>query len=90
MVIDFARAHRWRVHHTRPGQYQSGRWATQIQGDAGFVDIVMARAGVVLHVELKSERGRLSPQQRAWIEEGGETFMVWRPSQWAEIVEVLR
>jgi hypothetical protein len=51
---------------------------------------VMVRAGVVLHVELKSERGRLSPQQRAWIEEGGETFMVWRPSQWPEIMDTLR
>ena len=54
---------------------------------AGFPDLVLARNGAVLFVELKTERGRVSKAQREWIEAtGGE---VWRPTDWPHIERVL-
>jgi hypothetical protein len=66
-VIRAARLHGWLVHHDRPGLDRRGRWRTAVQGDAGFPDLVLARAGVVLVVECKSATGRLDPAQRAWL-----------------------
>jgi hypothetical protein len=89
-VIDAAHTFGWMAHHTRPAQYQSGRWATPIQGDPGFVDLVLVRDGVVLFVELKAEKGRIRPEQMRWIVELGG--IVWRPEHWTsgEIVGTLR
>jgi hypothetical protein len=57
-VITRAKEHGWRVHHARPAR--SGRgWRTPVQGDVGAPDLLLARAGEVLHVELK--RGRHLP-----------------------------
>ena len=47
----------------------------------------------VVWIELKSETGRLSPEQAAWIDAlkaAGQEVYVWRPDQWPEIREVLR
>jgi hypothetical protein len=89
-VIETAQRFNWKVHHTRPAQYQSGRWATPIQGDPGFPDLVLVRDGVVLFVELKSSKGRVRPEQMRWIVELGG--IVWRPEHWTsgEIVDTLR
>lgn len=67
-------------------------WATPIQGDKGFMDLVLIRDRVVL-AELKSAKGRLSPEQRTWIDAAvaaGAEVYVWRPADWDHIVEVLR
>jgi hypothetical protein len=59
-----------------------------MSGDPGFPDLVLARGGVVLHVELKSEKGKVRPEQSEWLAElGGE---IWRPSDWPGIQERLR
>lgn len=66
-VIQIARMNGWMVHHSRAVQQADGRWLTAIQGDAGFVDLVLAHSQRgVLFLELKSEAGRLSPGQKAW------------------------
>ena len=71
------------VHHCRAAVLPSGRIATPIQGNAGFVDLVIAGPAGVLWRELKSEDGRLSKAQAEWIallHRGGADVAVWRPS----------
>lgn len=99
LVIDYARSRGWRTAHFRPAMTSDGHWVTAVQGDgAGFVDIVLVRPGApglpgtVLWVELKSDGGRLSADQRAWRDvllAAGERWYCFRPAQWAELVGVL-
>lgn len=103
-VIAEAKANGWLVQHVRPLKSAKG-WRTPIQGDKGGPDLLMARNGRVLLVELKSQKAGLETDQRAWLEaivgpprEPGLTAMVssrlcyyvWRPLDWPRIVEVLR
>lgn len=75
-TIDLATHCRWAVHHDRPARRTGGQWATAIQGHAGFPDLVLARAGVVIFRELKGydargRMGRLTPEQRDWARQLG-------------------
>jgi hypothetical protein len=50
---------------------------------AGFPDLVISGQGGVLYRELKSERGRLRPEQLDWLSrltQGGADAAIWRPS----------
>lgn len=52
---------------------------------AGFLDLVLLhpRTGQLLFVELKSAKGRVSPDQQRWIDalrRGGHAVHVWRPA----------
>lgn len=77
-VIDIARLHGWRVAHFRPAQTGKG-WRTPMSGDVGVPDLILARDGDVLLAELKTDRGRLRPEQEAWLDELGVHGCVWRP-----------
>jgi hypothetical protein len=82
-VVRLARLFGWACYHTRDSR----------RSEAGFPDLVMVRRPRVVWAELKSERGRLSPEQKAWIEElraSGQAVYIWRPSSWQEIERVLR
>ena len=62
-------------------------WRTAVAADgAGFPDLVLAKPGRLLFVELKSENGRLSQEQARWLAALGLTeraeVKVWRPSDW--------
>lgn len=51
---------------------------------AGFPDWVLANPGQrrVIYAELKSETGRLSPEQRRWLDvltDSGHEAHIWRP-----------
>ena len=93
-VIDLARLTGWRVHHTRPALTRRGRWLTPIQGDAGFPDLVLVRAGRVIFAELKRNGARPTPAQREWLEAlqacAGVECYLWTPNNWQEIVCTLR
>lgn len=80
-VIELAHLRGWKVAHFRPAQTAKG-WRTPVQGDNGFPDLVLARRGDVLLIELKSEKGKVEPEQLAWGEAIGITWKVWRPSDW--------
>lgn len=67
-VLAYARRSGWFVHHSRPAVDRRGRWATPIAGDAGLPDLVMARGGRVVFLELKGDGGRLDPPQVAWAQ----------------------
>lgn len=79
----------WKVHHVRPGITSNGRYMTHVQGHTGFPDLVLAHPerGVVF-VELKSENGRVAPEQKSWhvvLSEAACEVHVWRPKDWQEI-----
>lgn len=95
-VLEMAQVLGWRVAHFRAAPTRSGGWATPMQGNVGFPDAVLARSGIVLFVEFKSARGRLSPEQVDWaVALQGTSHVrhyVWRPDSWlsGEVEAVLR
>jgi hypothetical protein len=74
LVTDIAEAGRWLVYHT----YDSRR------SQRGFPDLVMTRDGRVIFAELKSQKGRVRPEQQHWLDElnkvAGVEVYLWRPS----------
>lgn len=73
--------------HFRPAISQSGKWSTPIAGRKGFPDLVIAGPGGHIFVELKSDTGRLSADQRHWLltlAAGGAEVYTWAPKDWAE------
>ena len=74
----------WHIYHT----FDSRRSA------AGFPDLVLVRPPRVIFTELKRQNGRLTIPQEMWGEVleqcRGVAYYLWRPSDWDDIVEVLR
>jgi hypothetical protein len=98
-VMELATRLSWRVGHFHDSRREVRRrdGSSRVVGDRaarGFPDLVLARAGRVLFVELKSEKGRVKPEQREWMEALGENAGVevycWRPSSWGDVERVLR
>jgi len=92
-IIQLAKLHGWMVHAERSARTKDG-WRTAIQGDPGFPDLVLAREGVVIYAELKSEKGKVAAGQQAWRWALGAgrlkaNVYVWRPSDWAQIERAL-
>ena len=58
------------------------------RSEPGFPDLVLVGHRVVFR-ELKSHRGRLSAEQKAWykaLHGGGADVAVWRPGDWPELI----
>jgi len=92
-VLDLAALCGWRVAHFRPSRTVTG-WRTAVEADgAGFPDLTMTRSGRLIVAELKSETGRVTPAQLAWLSElsavPGVEVHLWRPSDWARVQRVL-
>lgn len=90
-VIELAQKRGWHVAHFRPARViRKGKetWRTPVEGDKGFPDLVLARDRIVIHAELKSDSGVVSPEQHAWLMALGG--VVWRPKSWPTIEEILR
>lgn len=88
-VIGYAKLRGWRVVHIRPAR-QGDRWVTPYEGDTGLPDLILARTGRVMLVELKSADGRFRPGQREWLAAAGDNGRLWRPVDWALIMDELR
>ena len=88
-VVELAKWHRWQVAHFRPARTTRG-WRTTMQGHIGFPDLVLARAGVVLLVELKTIHGKLGRGQQEWADQIGAAYRLWRPTDLEEIKRELR
>lgn len=88
-IIDTAMLYGWRVCHVRPARKRNGTWITPIEGHAGLPDLVLARDGQVLLVELKSERGKPTADQLAWLEAAGDNGHLWHPSDWPAALVLL-
>lgn len=57
-----ALAYGWRGYHTHRSQHSP----------AGFPDLTLVRAGRLIFAELKTERGKTTDEQDAWLEDLGE------------------
>lgn len=82
-VVELASYYRWR--HFHPFDMR--------RSDAGWPDLVLARAPELIFVELKTDRGRLSAAQVDWIEllRGcGQEVHVWRPRDFGAVHERLK
>lgn len=96
-VIALAHWFGYKVAHFRRVRVQRKNgevyYETPVQADGkGWLDLVLVRERVI-HAELKSQKGRLSKEQKEWIrwlEEAGQKCYVWRPSDMKEIVFTLR
>ncbi len=81
-VLQLATMYGWMAHHT----YDSRR------SQPGYPDLALCRQGEYLLVELKTDKGRLRPAQRQWLDalrSAGIEVWVWRPADWDTIVERL-
>lgn len=91
-VIELAHLLGWRVAHFRPAWTNKG-WRTPVQGDGkGFPDLVMVKGERLIFAELKSETGRMTPEQDAWhdaLRPTGALMAVFYPRHWDVIVEIL-
>lgn len=77
-VIPLLRQFGFLVHHSLPSRTVKG-YRTALQGDAGLLDLVIAKGGAVWLVELKRDDTYPTPGQRAWLAAGGRLCGVWRP-----------
>lgn len=91
-VIHLATMCGWKVAHFRPARVQrNGKdvYCTPMQGHPGYPDLSLARSGVLITRELKTDRGIVSTDQQAWLEELGDSGDIWRPKHWDTIESVL-
>ena len=83
-VKDLAKIFGWRYYHT---------WRS-IHSPAGFPDVIMVRPPRLIFAELKSDKGKPSPAQEAWLNDlkGCPTVEVylWRPVDFEAVMEILR
>jgi hypothetical protein len=65
-----------------------------VKSAPGWPDVTLVKPGRMLMFEVKSEKGRLTTTQAAWLEVlntvPGITARCVRPSDWDDIVELLR
>jgi hypothetical protein len=84
-VKDLAKLFGWKYYHT---------WRS-FHSPAGFPDCVMVREDRLIFAELKSEKGKVSPEQEDWllavkvVGKPVESYL-WRPSDFDLIKETLR
>lgn len=81
-ILDYATLRNWRTYHTFDSRHSS----------SGFPDIILCRRERLLAIELKSDTGRITGEQLAWLgsfaDAGAETY-VWRPADWPDVVEAV-
>jgi hypothetical protein len=80
-IIELARLKNWLVYHV----FDSRR------SESGWPDIVLCKDRVIF-VEVKTQKGRLSPAQKSWLdalEKAGAECYVWRPADWPAIEKLL-
>lgn len=80
-VRKLAKIYSWMLYHT----YRSQR------SPAGFPDLVLVKAPRLIFAELKSEAGKVSPEQDAWLaalRDVSEVYL-WRPADLESIAAVL-
>jgi len=93
--VAFAQSLGWRAVHFPAVAVNRGgkpRHLTVFEGDGkGFLDTELVRDRII-KVELKSDTGRLRPEQEAWMEayrKAGVECYLWRPRDAEEFTRVL-
>lgn len=75
VVRDAALLYEWLHYHTHDSR----------RSDRGFPDIVLIKGDRILWRELKTQKGKLSPDQEIWRDRllaAGADWAIWRPIQW--------
>ena len=67
LVVDAAKAGGWLWYHTPDSR----------RCEPGFPDLVLARGGQLMFVEMKAQGGRLTPEQRKWGRELAAAGVTW-------------
>lgn len=67
-VMQYAKLRGWSVVHFTAAQNARGRHMTPVQGDAGSPDLLLAKNGRVVLLELKGDGGRTQANQREWAQ----------------------
>lgn len=92
LVLQACRDFGWTAAHFRPALTAKG-WRTAVQGDGkGWPDIIAVKGDRLLAAELKSAKGKLTPEQEDWLGrlgEAGVEIYLWRPTDLAEVLSVL-
>jgi hypothetical protein len=82
VVLRYARQFGWMSYHTL------NSWGSA----KGFPDLVLARPPRLLVAELKSDKGKVKPEQEQWLDAiracGVEAYL-WRPADVEDVVQVL-
>ena len=58
----------------------------------GYPDLTLVRGKRLVFAEMKSEKGRISLDQRrwlGWLDDAGVEVYLWRPSDWKDIETAL-
>lgn len=93
-VIEVAHLGGWLIAHFRAAKTSKG-WRTPVGADgAGWPDLVLVhpKRQAVLFRELKTDDGRLRPEQEAWrdvLTAAGADWACWRPGDLDAIAETL-
>ena len=95
-LVDLAALLGYQWVHFRPGLTRAGRWAVAVQGTlgVGFPDLVLVHPtkGRVLFVELKTDTGRVDPDQSRVhdiLRAAGAEVYLWRPRDLDSALAVL-
>lgn len=85
----------WDFVHFRAAPNFRGTWSVPVTGTmgVGWPDLILVRRGRILAVELKSDTGKVEPEQEkvmALLRDAGVECHVWRPADWPAIVAALR
>ena len=92
-VVELARLFGWRLAHFRPARTKHG-WTTPMTGDPGYPDLTLVRRERLIFAELKSDKGKLTADQQAWLDELARTgcceVYVWRPADIEAVGAVLK
>lgn len=92
-VTDYAAWKGWAWIHVRPARKKDDEWRTPVSGPLGkgWPDLLLVRRDRVVALELKSDRGKPSPEQERVLAvlSGAVQAMVARPRDWDHIQEVL-
>ena len=69
-IVAAAKLGGWLVHAERPAQARSGKWATPIQGHAGWPDLVLISPDhrTVIVAELKRKPNKPTAEQLRWLD----------------------
>ena len=93
MVVEVARINGWKVAHFPASLSVRGRHMTATAYDAaGYPDLTLVSSSGVMWRELKTDKGIIGPKQIEWLRilhESGCDAGVWRPKDWARIVQEL-
>ena len=76
-IIELATLYGWLVYHTHDSR----------RSKEGFPDLCMVRGNRLIFAELKSARGKVSDEQKDWLDRLGCTgteAYVWWPADWLD------